>query len=215
MQLLLLPLLPATSGKHFRHLGAVERGRGRGRHRGRGKGKGRGRGRGRDRGRGNLCAASACVCSLSLGGCGTQLPVLNTKDTARTLPAHLYLPLPPSPSFLTSLSLVYFLTLSFFHSIRVSGVKNLRIKFPYQPFYLQQFGNTFVWHSPPPHSRSSLSPPPPQCAQLFSRSRLGLAVTYQFPLDCIKKRKPVERGRKQDKQWKRGDGGKRVLGTAS
>lgn len=168
MQLLLLPLLPATSGKHFRHLGAVERGRGRGRHRGRGKGKGRGRGR--DRGRGNLCAASACVCSLSLGGCGTQLPVLNTKDTARTLPAHLYLPLPLSPSFLTSLSLVYFFTLSFFHSIRVSGVKNLRIKFPYQPFYLQQFGNTFVWHSPPP-TPAPLSPPPStMCTTLFPLS---------------------------------------------
>jgi len=45
--------------------------------------------------------------------------------------------------------------------------KNFRIKLPYQQFYLQQFGTTFVW----------------QRAERVSQ--LWLTVTYQFPLDCI------------------------------
>lgn len=152
--LLLLPLLPATSGKHFRHLEAGGEG---------------GRGGGGSAGGGNLCAVfvlSRRVWHL------TQLPVLNTKDTAsspRLLRTSCSLPLPlPLPL----------------------GVKNLRIKFPYQQFYLQQFGNTFVWHTAP---SLSLSLYPSPCSLLLAFG-LGLAVTYQFPLDCIKKRKSARRG---------------------
>lgn len=151
--LLLLTLLPATSGKHFRHLEAGGEG---------------GEGGGGSAGGGNLCAVfvlSRRVWHL------TQLPVLNTKDTAS------------SPRLLrTSCSLrlpLAFLLLAFLPRF---GVKNLRIKFPYQQFYLQQFGNTFVWHTAP-------SP----CSLLLPFG-LGLAVTYQFPLDCIKKRKSARRG---------------------
>lgn len=105
------------------------------------------------------------VLSLSLGECGTQLPVLNTKDTARTSLAHLSCTPYLHTSIPTHLSSLLF-SFSFLHSIRVCGVKNLRIKFPYQPFYLQQFGNTFVWHSPP----ATLLSPSPTCTTLFPLS---------------------------------------------
>lgn len=43
----------------------------------------------RERQRQFMRRLSLCLFSLSLGECGTQLPVLNTKDTARTSLAHL------------------------------------------------------------------------------------------------------------------------------
>lgn len=125
-----LPLLPATSGKHFRHLGLP---------------------------------AKAIYASLVLSrttptiqltlkchAVATWLVVLNTKDIVATkcrTDDEPYLDCKEKSAQHISLYLCLWVC------VCVWGVKNLRIKFPYQQFYLQQFGNTFVWgkrHTSPP-----------------------------------------------------------------